>query len=983
MNILRRLLVGLGSLVTLGVVLFVVPVVLIVVGFNPARSGIDSWADLWVRLSIPDNGSLVAAGVTLLAWGAWAYLAIAIIVEIAAAARRIPAPHLRGFSLGQHAAKRLVAGVALMFFTAPLIASNASAAPNPAPTHSDAAVVTTKTTKTAKTAAADVTVVTVREGDSLSSLAREYLGDSGKWDRIFEASKGLKQPGGVRLTDPDVIDVGWTLHIPATKQATVTVAHQEQQLEEKPPAPTGEAATTDSAPADSVPTQAPAVPAPAPASASATPSVPEVMQAAPTEIETDPIPTWAISVGVGSVLAAGVVGLVTARRRIQLRSWRPGLRVPLPAEPVAATEQQLRATAAPLSIEAVDRALRMLSYDLTAAGTPLPVIRAARLTVDHFELYLAEPARLPEPWTGTADTTVWLLEVGAAALADVEGLDDIPAPYPSLVTLGHDDEQGIVFLDLEYAGSLAILGEVEPTREALAALAIEFAVSVWADDLTVTVVGAFAELEGSLQTGRIRYLPTVERLLADLDTRAAADRQAMTEAGVDSVAQARANRVAPDTWPPEILILAGELTTRQRNQLTGLLDEQPRIAVAAVTGAEAAPVGEWAVRLREDRTAILDPVGLAITPQMIPAPQYAQMLNLVETATYDELVPAGGAEDTPAVAVDLADEPEALPAVTPAEPPTVAFVALEPLAAPEAAQSPAQPDPGPETRAETPQDVEDEPEAAEALLSPQADGDDGVIAEVKTFPGPVPTIRVLGPVEIENAEGPVEPSKRARLLEYATYLLLNPAVAPADVDDAIWPARPRQDNTNTRNTFTSKLRRWLGEDASGDLYLPRNRYQLAGVGSDWAEWRRLLSTSPKRAATSDLATALKLVRGRPFSGVHPSRYAWAEPIRQEMIGEIVEVSYELARRRLLAGDWRGVETAIVIALSIEPALEHLWRLRILAAHHAGDTEAFEEARARLLALIDELGLDLEPETEQLLADLADNPQAAWEKAIAQ
>lgn len=969
MSSIRRLVIGLGSLIAMVAVLAGVPAALLVVGWTPARGNIASWADLWVRLAMPDDGTLVAAVLTCLAWIAWAYLAFAIVVELLAAARRIPTPQLRGFSLGQHAARRLVAGTALLFIAAPMLSATATAAPTPQPTHTDTVLVadtSTSADEEAKVEARqDVVVVKVREGDSLSSLARKYLGDPGKWDRIFDASKGLKQPGGYKLTDPDVISVGWTLHIPTGKTA---------QVREEAPAGVVE----DSAEPDA--TAVPSAPAPAPASTQqpTTPqTVPDVMQAPPTEVESDPVPMWASAVGVGSVLAAGVVGLVTARRRLQLRRWRPGMRLPLPSEPVAATEQQLRATADPLSIEAVDRALRLLSQDLAAEGTALPAIRAARLTVDHFELYLAEPARLPTPWSGTADTTVWLLEgVSADAQADVAGVDEIPAPYPSLVTIGHDEEQGIVFLDLEFLGSLAILGDAEPTREALVALAIELGVSVWADDLTVTVVGAFAELEGSLQTGRIRYVPTVERLLSDLDARAASDRQALVDAGAASVADARATRVAPDTWPPEILILAGDLTQRQRNHLEGLLETQPRVAIAAVTGAGGAAVGEWAIRLRDDHTALLDPVGLTITPQMIPAPQYAQMLNLVETATYDDLISTATLDEIQLDGQLATDEP--MPGSIAQTSVTVggSFFDPVPLALLKGAQNAIQEDPA--TTEDAPEDALGDLDGEEA----QPD-DQELIAAVTPFPGPVPTIRILGPVEIENADGPVEPTKRARLTEYATYLLLNPAAVPADIDDAIWPSRAKQENTNTRNTFTSKLRRWLGENAQGDLYLPRNRYELTGVDSDWAEWRRLLSKTPQRSSTSDLTTALKLVRGRPFSGVHPSRYAWAEPIRQEILGEIVEASYELARRRLLAGDWRGVETAIVVALSIEPALEHLWRLRILAAHHSGDADAFEEAKARLLTLIDELGLDLEPETEDLLADLADNPQAAWEKAIAQ
>ena len=55
----------------------------------------------------------------------------------------------------------------------------------------------------------------------------------------------------------------------------------------------------------------------------------------------------------------------------------------------------------------------------------------------------------------------------------------------------------------------------------------------------------------------------------------------------------------------------------------------------------------------------------------------------------------------------------------------------------------------------------------------------------------------------------------------------------------------------------------------------------------------------------------RLVRGRPFDGVHPRRYAWADTLRQQMSAQIVDVAYELGRRRLLSGRWQAAEAATV------------------------------------------------------------------------
>ncbi|MCA0296530.1 MAG: LysM peptidoglycan-binding domain-containing protein [Actinobacteria bacterium] len=963
---LRRLVVGVGSLVGLLFLLAGVPALLLTVGANPARAGITSWSDLWVRLSMPDNGGLFALVLTIAAWIAWAYLAVAILIELTAMVRRLPVPRIRGLSLGQSIARPLVAGVVLLFVASPMLAATASPAhADPiTPPHGPTATTTQKAP--AKAPEKAYKTVTVERGDSLSRIAKERLGNGHNWGGIFDASKGIEQPGGRHLTDPDEIDVGWTLRVPVKHHKT----HQDQQNQ---PDAISSAGQPDATPASGEPQVAvPAAESPATVGSTSTApatqtttsasSVPDAMRAPATETESDPVPLWAPAAGVGTVVAAGVISLVAYRRRRRMRSWRPGLQVPMPPAPTSATEQELRAAAAPLSLDIVDHALRTLSANLADANTALPQVHAARLSPAAFELFLTEPAHLPAPWRGTADATVWLLEgVDAAELPD-EDLSEIPAPYPALVTIGADAEQSNVLLDLEYLGSLGVLGDTETTREALSALAIELAVSPWADDLTVTVVGAFAELEGSLQTGRVRYVPTVELLLTELQQRTTADQQALTAAGAGTVGQARSSRTAPSTWSPEIVIIPGELTDRQRNLLANLVDALPRVAIAAVTGATA-PIGEWTLQLHDDRTATLNPVGLTLTPQLVTAAAYSSLLHLVEIATYDDLIAA--TRDDPEDAPQAAERPQ--------EPPT----------APDAANDQPETGSAPQIAAQASVPATIITTASPDIrlvtappVSPQPD-----VAEAEESSGP--TIRVLGPVELDRADGPVEPTKRARLMEYATYLLLHPTATAADIDDAIWPSRAKDDNTTTRNTMNSKLRRWLGHDEQGTPYLPLNSYTLAGVTSDWGRWRQLLPKGAGRAPSANLVEAIKLVRGRPFSGSHPHRYGWSEPARQEMTTEIIEACYELARRRLMESDWRGVEAAVVIALSIEPALEHLWRLRILAAHHAGDTTAVDEAKARLLALTDELGLELEPETEQLLQDLTDNPQRAWEKAIAQ
>lgn len=1043
--IVRRL-KGLIALLVILTILIGLPVVLLAVGPNPFAS-IDS-ADALVKMfTSPDDGTLFLALIKLVGWIAWLVLATSLLTETVARIRGIQAPQLPGLRMPQGVARRLIGATMLLFVAVPGIASTAAAqnavppatitiASTPVTPASSSPVITPDTTPaatarpvapalpatppppvtthtvvrgeslwsiaelqlgdghryaeivelnqqllagrasfirpgwvltipaptpppTATPVPASEHNVVVQKGDTLSGIARDELGDPNRYGEIFEASRHITQPGGAHLTDPDVIDVGWTVTIPGATPAPASTT--------APPVTTPPSTTSTPLDAQVASRQA-AQPAPATSAtptSSPTPSQgtsPSTTSAdAPTPVESDhDAPAWTIRTpyGVGAILAAGVLAVLAARRRTQQRRRRPGQRMPLPTGEAASLEQELRATADPMSVETVDGALRCLAQACAGAGQPLPVVRAARLTATQFDLYLADPAVLPAPWAGTGDDLVWTIDVDATGVLDTTNAHTLPAPYPSLVTIGHDEDQGHVLLNLEHIGVLGIAGAEAATREILAALAIELATSAWADDIQVTLVGSFPELEDALRTGRIRYLPSVGRILDELLARADQDREALAGEGVEDLHTARVTGAVPDAWTPEILLVAGEITEQQREQLTRLVDDLPHVALAAVTSGSG--VGEWAIDLTsvaDPDHAVLLPIGLQLQPQRLPADQYRQLLQVVSLADVDELDGAG-VED-PSVAEVEGISPVGEPSSPVSLMPEVTLEMLTPAGEQASATAVAIPD-----------------------QLPNADQGAERVDSLST----APRVLVLGPVDIREARGPVEPSRRERLVEFAAYLALHPGATHRAIDDAIWPDRKTEDNLTTRNPATTKLRRWLGANADGQDYLPRHQagegYALQpSVTVDAVDWDGLLEHDPINCTTERLEQALALVRGIPFEGAHPKRYAWAEPIKQRLIGEIVDASYELARRRLMEGRWRAAEQAVVVGLRIEPAQESLWRLRILAAHESRSPELEAEAIERLLTITDQLECDLEPETEQLLAAIK-NPGAEFDRLVA-
>lgn len=220
-------------------------------------------------------------------------------------------------------------------------------------------------------------------------------------------------------------------------------------------------------------------------------------------------------------------------------------------------------------------------------------------------------------------------------------------------------------------------------------------------------------------------------------------------------------------------------------------------------------------------------------------------------------------------------------------------------------------------------------------------------------------------------------------IELVTFLALNPGVDHHGIDEALWPGRLV--NKQMRNAVISRTRSWLGKDTDGNAHLPRvqdtgdRRYPLGpAVTCDWTRFQRFARTGPARHDEDGdpaLRRALALVRGRPFTGIDPQRYAWAEPAIQEMVSTVVDVAYELATRRREVDDIPGALWAARRGLLAAEESERLHRQIFLAHHAAGDIGALREAAARPARINEQLldGVDMEAETAELPRNLLPRP----------
>lgn len=194
-------------------------------------------------------------------------------------------------------------------------------------------------------AASPLTVV-VKRGDTLSGLAEEHLGAAAKWPRIFRANKD-------RIKDPDAIDVGWQLVIPA-RAAAAPEPGRHRPVRKQNRLPQGQ----------SIPqTQQPGEPtAPAPEAQPTPDGTPQ------TSAATASGSGWSLVGGLSGAAAAMILVGLGLNRLDQLRARPLGRRINHPPVDLRRYETALGRRERPDTTALLETALRALGAWAHAAG---------------------------------------------------------------------------------------------------------------------------------------------------------------------------------------------------------------------------------------------------------------------------------------------------------------------------------------------------------------------------------------------------------------------------------------------------------------------------------------------------------------------------------------------------------------------------------------------------------------------------------------
>ena len=477
----------------------------------------------------------------------------------------------------------------------------------------------------------------VRKGDSLWRIAEEQLGDPNRFAEIAELNDGRRMPDGTVFSYVEFLQAGWVLIMPpdmGRHRPDLAVEPVRLALEA---GLSGVASGVDAALARRESTFA--------------------------TTRNDSGKTVSAT---GGLLAAGVLGALGDRRLRKVMRRRPGELISMrqPGE----WELELSRVENPTGQVLIDAALRTLSAKLTKADRGLPDISMTVLKRHGLELHLARPQPPVAPfYADPRRPGVWICPLGAPVGSPPS---HAPAPYPALVSLGFDDDDDTVLVDLEATGGISLLAPEAEAVSVLRAMALELATGMAAEQVEVTLVGFGAELPELFAPGTLTYGEDLAQAVEDLARWSAGVEAVLDRRGV-TVRKARTHpdeELAPITRTHVLLSAVApdlRLTHRLRHLLSGR--QRTSVAVVAVAGDREHVLSPWTIGgpMVSTPRSQAGVAGIGLRVQALREDRYAAVVRELSAADSEQEKPAPregafGAFDLPGL-----PKPEAQGAKTP------------------------------------------------------------------------------------------------------------------------------------------------------------------------------------------------------------------------------------------------------------------------------------------------------------------------------
>ena len=471
-----------------------------------------------------------------------------------------------------------------------------------------------------------------RYHDNMWDIAERTLGDGRRYPEIFNLNEGREQPDGRELSLSRLIQPNWLLVVPDDAEGVDRV----REIHAGPATSPGTSAgggPGDGAQAEhSKGSTQPAgerehgqQPAQQPPDRADLPAAGAAGGATGADDASDP----GVLGGLGNLaedllgaglLAAGLLGAVDAVRR-RRRTLEPG-----PEEIDA--EVALRIGADPDRVILLDTALRALATaqsEQPGTGATLPAAYAAVVGDDYVELRISPPRTdAPAPWRIQQEGRSWVVR-----REDLTGTRaDGPAPYPGLVSLGRDDTDRDVLIDLEAAGGpVSVVGEPSVATEVVTALAAELATNAWSDRLSVTGYGLPDELS---VLRRLQTAQSIDAVLPELHRR--------VQAGDEQDVLVGRLRGGPAAWTPEFLMLGAQPEPDELERLSALTAGGARTALGVVVAGQV-PGARWTVHVNAVGDLEIPLLGLSVQANRLPGEHVPPIAALVDPLEPERVEP--------------------------------------------------------------------------------------------------------------------------------------------------------------------------------------------------------------------------------------------------------------------------------------------------------------------------------------------------------